>query len=166
MNIEGFDIHDHVTFENVKTTIDVYTQRLNEIKAEIEMQENHIKILEEDEHVLTTAETTVSNTSLKHKLTALIDEYNEIHTLGKKRAKLVDLYQERRDMLNDIKSLFVVSDFPTNLCSLCLEHPVDIFLKECCHTFCSKCLSKISSNKCPMCRTPYTFTDVRTLIFS
>ena len=163
MNIEGFD---HVTFDDVKTTFDVYTQRLNEMKAEIEMQETHIKLLEEDEHILTTAENTVSDRMLKQKLTALKDEYNEMNTLSIKRVKLVELYQERKDMLNDIKSLFVVSDFPTNLCSLCLEHPVDIFLKECCHTFCSKCLSKISTNKCPMCRTPYTFFDVRTLIFS
>jgi hypothetical protein len=163
MNIEGFD---HVTFDDVKTTFDVYTQRLNEMKAEIEMQETHIKLLEEDEHILTTAENTVSDRILKQKLTALIDEYNEMNTISKKRVTLVDLYQERKDMLNDIKSLFVVSDFPTNLCSLCLEHPVDIFLRECCHTFCSKCLSKISINKCPMCRTPYTFVDVRTLIFS
>jgi cell division protein FtsB len=166
MNIEGFDKNDQVTFDSVKTTIDIYTQRLNEIKAEIEMRETHIKLLEDDETILVSAETTVENTSLKDKIKKLIDEFRETHIIHKKKENLNDLYQERRDMLNDIKSLFIVADLPTNLCSLCLERPVDIFLKECCHTFCSQCLSKISYNKCPMCRTSYTFTDVRTLIFS
>ncbi len=166
MNIEGFDKNDQVTFESVKTTFDVYTQRLNEIKADIEMYEKNIKYIETDESILVSAVNELDNSQLKEKVKIIINEFRDIHNLHNKRENLDDLYQERRDILNDIKSLFVVADLPVNLCSLCLERPVDIFLKECCHTFCSQCLSKISYNKCPMCRTHYTFTDVRTLIFS
>lgn len=166
MDIEGFDTKSHVTFDDVKTTIDMYMHRVIEIKAEIELYEYNIKNLEHDEHIMTVAEQSVENSSLREKIKILLQEFNETHALSKKRTALTELYQERKDMLNEIKSLFILGECPSNLCSLCLEHPVDTFLRDCCHTFCSQCLAKLSTNKCPMCRTHYTFTDVKTLIFS
>lgn len=163
MNIEGFE---RVTFENVKSTIDVYTERLAVIKTEIEIMESKLKELETDEKIILDTVKSVIHEPVKSQLLQIVIDFQRNNDIDSMRSKVHDLYAERNEMTSDIKSLFIVGDFPSHICSLCLERPVDVFLRQCCHTYCSQCISKNKTDKCPMCRTTYAFMDVRTLIFS
>lgn len=155
-----------ISFDDVQSTIDMYTNRFAVIKAEIELAEISLKILETDENLLSNVIQNIQNSHVKQKITDVLYEYKEHNRISEKRSKLMELYTERVEMINEIKRLFVQMDLQATMCSLCIEKNVDVYLKECGHTFCAKCLGRNVQHKCPMCRTPYCFNDVRNLIFS
>lgn len=153
-------------FSEVKSVIEIYTDRFEILKAEIELAEMSLKLLESDEALLSNVVQTINNSQLKQKISDILNEYKEHNGISQKRSKIMELYNERSGMINEIKRLFVQMNIQANFCSLCLENAVDVYLKECGHTYCAKCLGRNLHPRCPMCRTPYCFNDVRNLIFS
>ena len=153
-------------FSEVKSTIEMYTTRFEVLKAEIELAEMSIKIIETDETLISNVIQNINNVHLKQKFVDILSDYREQTGITKKRNDIMEMYTERSDMVNEIKRLFVQMGLQATLCSLCLEKNVDVYLKECGHTYCARCLGRNNSPRCPMCRTPYAFTDVRNLIFS
>lgn len=155
-----------ISFSDVKSTIEMYTARFEVLKAEIELAEMSLKLLESDETLLSNVVQNINNSQLKQKISDILTEYKDQNGIAQKRLNIMELYTERAEMINEIKRLFVKMNIQANFCSLCLENPVDVYLKECGHTYCARCLGRNVHPRCPMCRTPYCFNDVRNLIFS
>lgn len=69
---------------------------------------------------------------------------------------VVDDQQEPPTIVTEQVSL------PSELCTLCMDTRNDPVTLACSdhHTFCRKCLLQTGPPKCPMCRTPYKYTDL------
>lgn len=159
---------DECTFDDVKGTIDMYIQRLGVLKAEIDHNEHVISTMESNESALKSAITSVTDGECKHKMAEILNEYQKTNEIEAKRWSLAEMYNERTKMINDIKGLFASLDIhvSTLSCSICIERQVDTFLKVCGHTFCAQCVAKTHQYKCPMCRMPFGYDDVKNLVYS
>lgn len=157
---------DFATFDDIKSAFDTYTHQFNAIKANIELLEMNVQSTEKNEKILKDAYESMDDRDLKASLLELLQDYVIKSKLDASRSELIKLYDERSDMVNDIKRLLVTMDLPSNMCPLCFEKPVDVFIKVCGHTYCSKCIALFGKVNCPMCRSVYTYNDIRNLIFS
>lgn len=93
--------------------------------------------------------------SLHPTISKYVDE-SRLHLNKQKAAKVLALHVKRiadRDFLNFLRSR--IKSAPTE-CSICRDSNPNYFVLQCGHgAYCSICISKF--NKCPNCRTPFTF---------
>lgn len=162
-----YESEDFAPFENVKFEFDSFTREIDKLKCDIEMNERKIETFEFHESILQNAIESIQDSDLQSKLQTVQNEYRAQHTIDILRLNLTEMYSRKADLVLRVKSLFVYTETSVALCSVCLEKPVDTFLKMCGHTFCASCIGKNSKNsKCPQCRAVYSPMEVRGLIFS
>jgi hypothetical protein len=143
-----------------------YKDDLDTLSVDIKFDEVHLTDIEADETVLETAVASVKSNVLRGSLQAILNDFTNEHNISEKRTNLMNKYRNKQDRVNAIKELLSIVPECVQTCSICIERPVTLFLATCCHTFCTECMAKNRSGRCPMCRTCYAHADIKTLIYS
>ncbi len=113
--------------------------------------ENHVKIVNARcERMNNLVKLMDTSGELKDDIDALVQKFVEYYDIQNIEKRVGELYTSRNAMLNVIR-LFCVNN-ENNLCTLCLEKPVNVFNIPCGHTLCSTCVSKNTALTCPFCR--------------
>lgn len=156
---------EFASFDYVKTEFDKVNDEIQKLKMNIDEHEKTISILEFNESLLKNITETLQDVILVEQITKILFEYKNNHNIDGIRVNLQELYTKKNELVRNVKSLFSsTTDSPP--CSVCIDLSVDTFLKSCGHTFCTRCVARNKNQKCPQCRTPYSYDDIKSLIFS
>ncbi len=148
--------------ENVPKTVSEIKMMLSDfakIKSELIQLETKIRE-KETEHIKTKKELETMKNKF-NELIAITDDQELVEILNKKNENnpLIAKNKILEEELNELKKEYTVlkevcDNFnevcPKNICKICYENDLEVFLNSCGHTFCGGCTNNIK--ECPTCK--------------
>ena len=146
---------------NLKEKVKILNHESKKLHKNVEVEENKFKMLhslkEKNEinlDILSSNQKQFSNdfNELMNNCSHLLSKANE--SFWHMNKHILDANKETNSQINmNIASLESLCDTQqvSHPCSLCYSCDIDVAINPCGHTFCSKCINKLTTKKCPHC---------------
>ena len=145
-------------------------QEFKDLCASIDDRETSVADIEHNEKVLDECRRGIRNDPvLLLEMQTVADGYKRKTRIEQVRYELMSLYDKKQNISESIKLILNLTDDESGRvysCPICFERKVSRFISVCGHTYCVQCIDANRRFTCPMCRTQYDPTHVRSLIFS
>ena len=105
-----------------------------------------------DTTVINNVSTVIASSELQDKMKDWIEEYKAKHNFEEKKNETYKLF----GIVNAMEKVLVNTNakrYSQFTCSVCMDRMVDTFLDPCGHLACERCMTRVLTLECPICRT-------------
>lgn len=106
-----------------------------------------------DTTVINNVSTIITSPEIQDKMKDWVEEYKTKYNFEEKKNETYKLF----GYVNAMERVLINTNakrYSQFTCSLCMDRMVDTFLDPCGHLACERCMSRVVTPDCPMCRAP------------